>query len=39
MRTEQEVLGPLLTLANQHESIRAVVMNGSRLNPNAPQDF
>jgi aminoglycoside 6-adenylyltransferase len=39
MRTTQQVLDQLLAFANSHESIRAVTMNGSRVNPNAPKDF
>jgi len=39
MRSEQEVLVQVLQFARSRDSIRAVVMNGSRVNPNAPQDF
>lgn len=39
MRNEQQVLDQLLAFARQQESIRVVVMNGSRVNPNAPRDF
>jgi aminoglycoside 6-adenylyltransferase len=39
MRSEQAVLSQLLAFANQHAAVRAVVMNGSRVNPNAPVDF
>jgi aminoglycoside 6-adenylyltransferase len=39
MRTDKQVQDQLLTFAQEHECIRAVVMNGSRVNPNAPQDF
>ncbi|GLI04077.1 hypothetical protein YDYSG_01070 [Paenibacillus tyrfis] len=39
MRNEQEVLAQLLQLAEGDERIRCVVMNGSRVNPNAPVDF
>lgn len=39
MRTEQQVLDQLLSFANARDSIRAVTMNGSRVNPNAPKDF
>lgn len=38
MRTEQEMLDLILDIARQDERIRAVVMNGSRANPNAPRD-
>lgn len=39
MRSAQQVLNQLLAFARDHESIRAVVMNGSRVNPNAPKDL
>jgi aminoglycoside 6-adenylyltransferase len=39
MRTEQQVVDQLLAFARNNEWIRAVVMNGSRVNPNAPQDL
>jgi aminoglycoside 6-adenylyltransferase len=39
MRSEQKVMTQLLEFAKQHEMIRAVVMNGSRVNPNAPRDI
>lgn len=38
MRTESEILNLILTLARQDERIRAVGMNGSRVNVNAPAD-
>ena len=38
MRTEQEMLDLILTFARDHDEVRAVVMNGSRVNPNAPKD-
>ncbi len=38
MRTEKEMLQLILTFATQNDSVRAVVMNGSRVNPNAPRD-
>jgi aminoglycoside 6-adenylyltransferase len=38
MRTEKEILDLILGTARQDDRIRAVVMNGSRVNPNAPQD-
>lgn len=39
MRTETQVLQQILAFAGQHNAIRAVSMNGSRVNPNAPQDL
>jgi aminoglycoside 6-adenylyltransferase len=39
MRTEQQVIDQLLSFAQNNELIRAVVTNGSRVNPNAPQDL
>jgi len=39
MRSEEEMLKLILDTAREDERIRAVVMNGSRANPNAPQDF
>lgn len=39
MRTEQQVYDQILTFARNNEQIRAVTMNGSRVNPNAPKDF
>ena len=38
MRTEQEMLDLILNTARQDERIRAVILNGSRANPNAPRD-
>jgi len=38
MRTEQEMLELILETARDDERIRAVIMNGSRANPNAPRD-
>jgi aminoglycoside 6-adenylyltransferase len=38
MRSEQEMLALILGTAREDERIRAVVMNGSRANPNAPRD-
>jgi aminoglycoside 6-adenylyltransferase len=38
MRSEQEMLDLILTFARDHDDVRAVVMNGSRVNPNAPKD-
>ena len=39
MRSEQEMLALIVDTAKQDERIRAVIMNGSRANPNAPRDF
>jgi len=39
MRSETQVLEQILAFARSHDSIRAVVMNGSRVNPNAPKDM
>ena len=38
MRTEQEMLDLIMETAKDDERIRAVIMNGSRVNPNAPRD-
>ena len=37
MRTETEMYDLLLSIANNDERIRAVYLNGSRANPNAPK--
>ncbi len=39
MRSEREMLDLILETARKDERIRAVMMNGSRANPNAPVDF
>ncbi|WP_248925529.1 aminoglycoside 6-adenylyltransferase [Paenibacillus hamazuiensis] len=39
MRNEQEVLAQLVQFAEQDANIRCVIINGSRMNPNAPKDF
>jgi aminoglycoside 6-adenylyltransferase len=39
MRSEQEMLELILGTARDDERIRAVIMNGSRANPDAPWDF
>ncbi len=39
MRSEQEMLELILETARSDERIRAVIMNGSRANPNAPRDI
>jgi aminoglycoside 6-adenylyltransferase len=38
MRSEQEMLELIVDVAWKDERIRAVIMNGSRANPNAPRD-
>ena len=38
MRTEQEMMDLILNTAREDDRIRAVVLNGSRVNPNAPRD-
>jgi len=38
MRTEQEMLDLILNVAQNDANIRAVIMNGSRVNPDAPKD-
>lgn len=38
MRSEQEMYDLILNYARNDDNIRAVVMNGSRANPNAPKD-
>jgi aminoglycoside 6-adenylyltransferase len=38
MRSEQEMLELIVATAREDERIRAVIMNGSRTNPNAPRD-
>ena len=39
MRSEQEMLELIVDTAKRDGRIRAVIMNGSRANPNAPQDI
>jgi aminoglycoside 6-adenylyltransferase len=39
MRSEQEMLELIVNTARDDDRIRAVIMNGSRANPNAPRDF
>lgn len=39
MRSEQEMLTLILNFAKKDDNIRAIVMNGSRANPNAPKDI
>jgi aminoglycoside 6-adenylyltransferase len=38
MRSEKEMLDLILTFASDHDEVHAVVMNGSRVNPNAKKD-
>ncbi|GGE31502.1 aminoglycoside nucleotidyltransferase ANT(6)-Ia [Pullulanibacillus camelliae] len=38
MRSEQEMMALVLRVAQEDQRIRAVAMNGSRTNPNAPKD-
>ena len=38
MRSEDEMLGLILSTAREDERIRAVILNGSRANPNAVSD-
>jgi len=38
LRSEKEMLDLILSYAYQHEDIRVVIMNGSRVNPNARRD-
>ena len=38
MRSEQEMLELILGIAKDDERIRAVILNGSRANPNTPRD-
>ena len=38
MRTEKEMLDLILNVARNEEGIRAVIMNGSRVNPQAKKD-
>ncbi|NNU75780.1 aminoglycoside 6-adenylyltransferase [Clostridium estertheticum] len=39
MRSEEEVLKQILEFASNEEKVRAVILNGSRLNINAPKDI
>ncbi len=39
MRSEQEMLELIVNTARNDDRIRAVIMNGSRTNPNAPRDI
>jgi aminoglycoside 6-adenylyltransferase len=39
MRSEQEMLDLILNFARKEEDVRAVLMNGSRVNPNVKRDI
>lgn len=39
MRSEEEILKLILDTAREDERIRAVILNGSRANPNVPKDI
>ncbi|MBN1140038.1 MAG: aminoglycoside 6-adenylyltransferase [Anaerolineae bacterium] len=39
MRSEQEMLDLIISTARDDDRIRAVIMNGSRANPDAPRDI
>ena len=39
MRTEQDMLNLILTIAKSDERIHAVIMNGSSTNPHASKDI
>ena len=39
MRSEQEMRDLIINTAREDERVRAVIMNGSRTNPNAPVDI
>ena len=39
MRTEREMTALILGVAERDARVRAVFMNGSRANPNAPRDI
>ncbi|MBU3153612.1 aminoglycoside 6-adenylyltransferase [Clostridium estertheticum] len=39
MRSEEEVLKQILEFASNEEKVRAVILNGSRLNINVPKDI
>ncbi|HGC6642695.1 TPA: aminoglycoside 6-adenylyltransferase, partial [Streptococcus agalactiae] len=38
MRDEQEIYNLVLNIANRDKRIEAVLLNGSRANPNVPKD-
>lgn len=39
MRKEEEVITQILDFANNEDRVRSVIMNGSRVNKNAPKDI
>ena len=39
MRSEEEMIGLILKFAVDNDDVRAVIMNGSRVNPNVPKDL
>ncbi|MBR3842430.1 MAG: aminoglycoside 6-adenylyltransferase, partial [Christensenellaceae bacterium] len=39
MRSESEMMSLIMGFAERDERVRAVYMNGSRTNPNAPKDI
>ncbi|MDD9268052.1 aminoglycoside 6-adenylyltransferase [Paenibacillus sp. GCM10023248] len=39
MRTEKEMMDFILAFAEENDCVRAVIMNGSRVNPEAPRDI
>jgi aminoglycoside 6-adenylyltransferase len=39
MRSEREMLELIINTGRNDERVRAVIMNGSKVNPNAPKDF
>jgi aminoglycoside 6-adenylyltransferase len=39
MRRESEMMDLILNIAREDDRIRAVILNGSRANPNSPRDF
>lgn len=39
MRDEQEVIHQLISFAENNEMVRAVLLNGSRVNPNVENDI
>lgn len=39
MRSEQEMYGIILDTATNDDNVRAVILNGSRANPDAPKDI
>ena len=38
MRTTEEMLNLILNIAKEDDNIRAVLMSGSRANPDCPKD-